>query len=170
MIFFWQIGVNTWQWSNSFENASNLLLTHKAVCTVCLTCSCAGLRQQTTELISGISLLRNSGCGWCQASCQIHVNPTFYQINLGLRQMLACPGVRKGKGHGHNIITLSYIYFFSFSSSSTGFASCASATRTTSCQPLDLQLGVLVPHRQRYISILSYSINASCLVFYSAWY
>lgn len=162
--------MNTWQWSNSFENASNLLLTHKAVCTVCLTCSCAGLRQRTTELISGISLLRNSGCGWCQASCQIHVNPTFYQINLGLRQMLACPGARKGKGHGHghNIITLSYIYFFSFSSSSTGFASCASATRTTSCQPLDLQLGVLVPHTQRYISILSYSINASCLVFYSA--
>lgn len=135
----------------------------QAVCRVCLTCSSAGLRQWTAELISRISLLRNSGCGWCQESCWILENPTFYQINLGLRQMLAYPGVRKGKEL--HIVTLSYIYFFKFSSSSTGFVV---VTRTISCHPLDLQLD-FVPHTQGYISVLSCSINSSSLVLFSAW-
>lgn len=133
-------------------------------------CSCAGLRQWTAELIFRILLLRNSGFGWCLEDCWIPENPTFYKKNLCLRQMQACPVVRKGKLHGHDIVTLSYIYFFSFSSSSTGFVSCASATGTTSCHPLDLQLGVLLLCAQGYISVLSYSINSSSLVLFSVWH
>lgn len=118
-------------WTNRYEHVQWSKHQIYYSCISCLhSMPNARLMQWTAELICKMSVLRNSGCGWCQADCWIPENSRFCQINPDLRQMLTCPWVRQGKGHAMDtrvyVHLLSYNYFFSLSKSSTHFASCAS--------------------------------------------